>query len=42
MANFSRSHLTVGSCRIYFWARNEIGVRPAGAQISKKASELPA
>jgi len=37
MGNFSRSRLTVGQLRqIYFWARDEIGVRPPMvAQIGK-------
>jgi cytochrome c553 len=37
MGNFSRSRLTVGQLRqIYFWARDEIGVRaPMAGQIAK-------
>jgi mono/diheme cytochrome c family protein len=37
MGNYSRSRLTVGQLRqIYFWARDEIGVRaPMGGQIAK-------
>ena len=37
MGNFSRSRVTVGQLRqIYFWARDEIGVRaPVAAQIGK-------
>jgi hypothetical protein len=37
MGNFSRTRLTVGQLRqIYFWARDEIGVRaPLAAQIGK-------
>jgi len=37
MGNFSRSRLTIGQLRqIYFWARDEIGVRaPLAAQIAK-------